>query len=145
MVRDDLSDIIKNAYETAISDWKSEGLSESVILERLNLDTITSGMKQVVDKAATDYHDFFKQNRFEISHKEKISTDTFLAHHNEIWGECFVYSETMYIMALEAGEQYAAYVRDNVSEDEFSKKQYTFIQCSSMCALFIGSYGLGFG
>ena len=132
MARDDLSDIIKSAYEAVISDWKSEGISDSVILERLNQDTITSGMKQVIDQAAVDYHDFFKQNRFEIAYKEKISTDTFLSHHNEIWGECFVYSETMYVMALEAGEQYAAYVKDNVSVDEFAQKQYTYMALQYM-------------
>lgn len=49
-----------------------------------------------------------------------------MAHQNEIWGSCFVVSETMYVMALEAAERYSAFVSENISDDLKRKSNILF-------------------
>ena len=64
-------------------------------------------MNALLKQAAKDYYEYFVEKRFEISYSQKIESDKFIAHQNEIWGKCFVVSETMYVMALEAAEHYS--------------------------------------
>lgn len=83
-------------------------------------------MNALLKQAAKDYYEYFVKKRFEISYSQKIESDKFIAHQNEIWGKCFVVSETMYVMALEAAEHYSSFVNEYISDKEKKEKQYTF-------------------
>ena len=132
MTTDYLSEIFRNAYTDTISEWQKQGFTDDEIIKKLNQDTINNSMKLLLDQASKDYHDYFVEKRFEISHKQKIEQDKFIAHHNDIWGECFAVSETMYVMALEAAERYSAFVNDNIPDDIKKEKQYTFLALQYM-------------
>ncbi|MDE6726175.1 MAG: hypothetical protein K2J79_11295 [Ruminiclostridium sp.] len=132
MTKDFLSEVFKEAYNNVVSEWQAQGLSEEDIINRLSQDKINSSLKALLDKATEDHHKFFVDKMFEISHRQKIESDKFIAHQNEIWGECFVVSETMYVMAVEAAEQYSAFVSENIKDDIKAEKQYTFMALQYM-------------
>ena len=126
MSKDYLSDILMETYYEAISTWRKKGISDEEIIERISQNRIESTMRAMLDQATTDIHNFFVDKQFEIAHRQKIKEDKFLAHHNEIWGECFATSEVMYVMAVEAAEEYSKFVSENIPEQEREKKQFTF-------------------
>ncbi len=132
MATDYLSEVFNNAYTDTIVEWQKQGLSDAEILEKLNQDTINKSLKLLLDQASKDYHEYFIEKRFEISHRQKIEQDKFIAHHNSIWGECFAISETMYVMALEAAERYSTFVSDNISDNIKNEKKYTFLALQYM-------------
>lgn len=132
MTTDFLAEIFETAYNDTISEWQKQVISDAEIIKKLNQDTINKSLKSLLDQASEDYHKYFVEKRFEISHRQKIEADKFIAHHNEIWGECFAVSETMYVMALEAAEQYSAFVNDNIPDDVKKKKQFTFLALQYM-------------
>ena len=105
MASDYLSEIFESAYKSVVTEWVEQGLTETEIMEKLSQDKLNDSMKHLLDRATKDYLDYFMARRFEISHNEKANAAVFLAHQNEIWGECFAVSETMYVMAVEAAEQ----------------------------------------
>lgn len=129
---DFLSNVLKTTYADVISEWTSQGLSEQQIAEKLTQANINNSTEQLFNQAVKDYNDFFMKHIYEISHSEKIKADVFFAHQNEIWGECFAVSETMYVMAVEAAEEYVSFVKDNVSEEEYKRKQYTYVALQYM-------------
>lgn len=122
-----ISDIFNNAFSNAISDFRAQGLSESEIVERLSQQTITDAMQKLIDKASADTLTYLTDRIFEIEHQRIIENNRFLAHHNAIWSECFAVSEAMYVIALEAAEDYSGYVSKNIFDDDKKQKQYTFI------------------
>jgi len=124
--------IIESAYTELISEWVAQGLSEEEISEKLNQDTMNRATNKLYETASKDIYDYFTEKKFEISYRERIQADKFLAHQNEIWGECFAVSEAMYVMALEAAEEYSKYVVENVPDDVKKEKQYTFLALQYM-------------
>lgn len=132
MVRDYLSDVLNSVYNNIITEWRKQGISEKEIIEKLNQDVIDDSKIELIKRASNDYYKYFLEKRFEISYSEKIHADSFAAHQNEIWGECFAVSETMYVMAVEAAEHYSKFVNDNISKTEKEKKQYTFLALQYM-------------
>ncbi len=132
MAKDYLSELFKSVYTDAVFEWRKQGLSDDEIIKKLNQDTINNSLKAVLEQSSKDYREFFVDKKYEISHRQKIETDKFIAHHNEIWGDCFAISETMYVMTLEAAEQYCSFVSENISDDEKKDKQYTFLALQYM-------------
>lgn len=92
-------------------------------------------MNALLKQAAKDYYEYFVEKRFEISYSQKIESDKFIAHQNEIWGKCFVVSETMYVMALEAAEHYSSFVNEYTYQIKKRKKSNTLFWRYSICTV----------
>ena len=92
MAEDYLSKVFKSAYSDVICKWRSDGLTDTEIIDRLNKNTVNNSMNALLKQAAKDYYEYFVEKRFEISYSQKIESDKFIAHQNEIWGKCFVVS-----------------------------------------------------
>lgn len=122
-----IADIFKNALLNTITSLQAQGLSESEISKRLNQDRITDSMQKIIGYATSDIFKSLTNTKYEIEHDTGIVRTSFLAHHNEIWSHCFTNSEVMYVLAVEAAEEFCEYVANNVTEDEQTKKQYTFL------------------
>ncbi len=127
MKKDYYSSIIEETFFELISEWRESGLSEKEISDKLNQENINQATRTLYEQASSDVLKFFVEKKFEISCKERIKSDKFIAHHNEIWGECFAVSETMYVMAVEAAEIYSKFVADTIPDEEKLDKQYTFL------------------
>ena len=109
MTEDYLSKVLESAYSNTICEWQAQGISDKEIIDKINQKTDGS-IDMLLEQASKDYHNYFLEKSFEIAYNQKIEADKFMAHQNEIWGSCFVVSETMYVMALEAAERYSAFV-----------------------------------
>lgn len=114
------------------TEWWEQDFSDDEITKKLSQGTIDDSLEVLLAEASKEYCDYFVEKRFEISYRRKIEADKFIAHNNEIWGECFAVSETMYVIALEAAEKYSAFVNDNVPDDMKTGKQYTFLALQYM-------------
>lgn len=131
-MNDSLKDIIQQAFGECIEQWEKEGLSLEKIEEKVNSIDMDKLLQELTDTASKDFTLFFKEKMFEISYKRKIEFDKFIAHQNEIWGECFAASETMYVIATEAAEEYSTFVDKNISNKLKAEKQYTFMALQYM-------------
>lgn len=132
MTKDNLLEIFENACTDAVNNWREQGFSDAEIIDKLSQDKINNTMQLLLDESSSDYQKHFWDKRFEISYAQRIKSDMFVAHHNEIWGECFATSETMYVMAVEAAEMYSRFVDENIPEDVKKEKQYTFLALQYM-------------
>ena len=135
---DFLSNVLKAAYADVISEWASQGLSEQQIEEKLTQENINNSTEQLFNQAVKDHNDFFIKHIYEISHSEKIKADIFFAHQNEIWGGCFAVSETMYVMAVEAAESYASFVKIMFQKKSMSANN-THMLHSSTCTVAVAN------
>lgn len=126
MTKDHLFEIYKKSIDNAISVWKDQGLSEEEINEKITQDKLNSSMQSMFETASKDCFSDLINKKYEIAFFDSIREDKFLAHHHEIWGECFVTSQTMYSMAIEAAEMYSNYIQENIPEDAKADKQYTY-------------------
>ena len=131
LTEDYLSKVLESAYSNTICEWQAQGISDKEIIDKINQKTDGS-IDMLLEQASKDYHNYFLEKSFEIAYNQKIEADKFMAHQNEIWGSCFVVSETMYVMALEAAERYSAFVSENISDDLKKEKQYTFLALQYM-------------
>lgn len=122
-----IADIFRNALLNTITSLQAQGVSESEISKRLNQDRITDAMKKLIEQAASDIFNDIKEAKYEIEHETNIARSSFLAHHNEIWSHCLTNSEAMYVIAVEAAEEFCDYVANKVPDDEQTKKLYTFL------------------
>lgn len=106
--------------------------SKSRLTEIQNQDiTVDEFINYLKEKADICYK-YFSDNKYKITYEQKIQSDTFIAHQNQIWGECFAVSETMYVMTVEAAEKYSKFVNENISDDLKKEKQYTFLTLQYM-------------
>lgn len=122
-----LSNIFDNAFHNVISDYKAEGYSNDEIADRLNEDKINDALEKLIETATSDCFSYLTDKIYEIEHQRTIEINSFLAHQNEIWGNCFSVSEAMYDIAIEAAEEYSKYVNEKVSDDKKVLQQYTFL------------------
>ncbi len=127
LAKDSFYDTFESAYRNVVSEWKEQGLTDAEIIEKLNNSGIEEKIPELLDNAAQGMVKYFVDKKYEVSYTQKIDSDRFLAHQNEIWGDCFVTSETMYVMAIEAAEFYSEYVNEKISPEDRSDKQYTFL------------------
>lgn len=127
MYEDELSTILENAIDNTVTQWHEQGVPDEVIKERLNQGKLNEHTREFFQAITNDYKKFFKENRYEISYRMGIESNKFLIHMQEIWGECFIISETMYVIATEAAELYCKYVSEHIPDEEKAKKEFTFI------------------
>ena len=126
-----MEETLMNAYDSAFEDvinsWIEEGLSESEILQKLEHVDFEKPMSEIISIASKDMMDFARANMFEIAYGHKAENAEFDAHQELLWGKCFIASETMYVLAVEAAELYSKFVDENIEEDHKILKQYTFL------------------
>lgn len=124
---DDLWDIVIKAIEDRIQEWSDEGLSNEEIEDKLEQINLEKSIPDLVDIAAKDIKEFMQSHMFEIAYGHNASSMEFLAHQEQLWGKCFVASETMYVLAIESAELYGKFIDENVDLEQKLSKQYTFL------------------
>ena len=96
LTEDYLSKVLESAYSNTICEWQAQGISDEEIIDRIN-QKANGSIDMLLEQASKDYYNYFLEKSFEIAYSQKIEADKFMAHQNEIWGNCFVVSETMYV------------------------------------------------
>ena len=123
---DDLMEIFQQGIIEAANDMAEQGVSEQVIEERI-FKNLNTSLYELVKTSANDTVDFFKQHMYEIELEERANAAEFLARQEQKWGKCFAASQAMYTMAVESAELYSNYVINEIEDDVFLEKQFTFL------------------
>ena len=120
-----LDHIIHDALSKQVEAWTRQGLSAGEISEKIDRIKVDEMASELVHTASSDYLDFYKSHMDEIDYDEAKEESEFVEHQMQKWGNCFVASRTMYVIAVEAAESYS----ETISEKDTSKvsgKDYTF-------------------
>ncbi|MBW6408774.1 DUF5677 domain-containing protein [Clostridium weizhouense] len=82
--------------------------------------------RHTLDTISNHTLDYFEKTMYEIVMEKRNETNEFLARQEQKWGKCFVVSDAMYIMTLEASEKYCEYVSE-LDKQETQNKDYLFL------------------
>lgn len=122
-----INEVINQAFRDTVENWKKEGLSDEVIVEKINKIDFEEVMLSIADTASSDYAAFFREKMYEIELEERAKKQEFLAHQEQLWGKCFAASQTMYTITVEAAENITKYVGENASSEEKEARKFTFL------------------
>ncbi len=67
-------------------------------------------MFSIADTASSDYATFFRDKMYEIELDERAKSKSFLLTKSNFGGKCFAASQTMYVLAVEAADNYCNYI-----------------------------------
>lgn len=122
-----INEVINQAFRDTVENWKKEGLSDEDIIDKINKINFEDVMLSIADTASSDYAAFFREKMYEIELDERVKSKEFSAHQEQLWGKCFAASQTMYVVAVEAADNYSAYIDENASVEEKEKRKFTFL------------------
>ena len=135
-----LTEMIQNAFMESAEKMAEEGLS----CDEINAKLLSNGelvVKDLADQASKDVLTYMKAHMFEAAFFHDMDTNEFLAHHNQLWGECFAASKTMYSMAIEAAQIHIEHIENDVEKEEMVKCQYRFLSLVNLharaCQMFL--------
>ena len=113
-----ISEVVNNVFRDTVENWKKEGLSDERIIEKIEKVNFEDVMFSIADTASSDYTTFFRDKMYEIELDERAKSKEFSAHQEQLWGKCFAASQTMYVLAVEAADNYCNYIDKNASAEE---------------------------
>ena len=122
-----ISEVVNNVFRDTVENWKKEGLSDERIIEKIEKVNFEDVMFSIADTASSDYTTFFRDKMYEIELDERAKSKEFSAHQEQLWGKCFAASQTMYVLAVEAADNYCKYIDKNASAEEKEQHKFTFL------------------
>ena len=126
MAIDNTVDLFQKSINQQIEKMKNDGLSDHVIIEKLNSCDFASIFVDISKKMAEDVVDYMEIKMYENVMEQRAITAEFLARQEQKWGKCFVASEAMYYVVLEIVENYVNYIAEETNEFEKEEIKYTF-------------------
>lgn len=125
MSSDFVMDILYGVLQEELDKFRADGLSDSEIVDKISELRIENALEKVTEAMASDAVDTMKNTMYERVIEEQSKAEQFMEHNREIWGNGFVASETMYLIALEAGSDIKAYTR-TLPEEQYRDKMYRY-------------------
>lgn len=125
MLSDFVMDILYSVLQEELDKFRADGLSDSEIVDKISELKIEDALGKVTEAMSSDAVDTMKNTMYERAIEERSKAEQFMEHNREIWGNGFVASETMYLIALEAGSDINAYAR-TLPEDQYRDKMYRY-------------------
>ena len=117
---------MQSAFENVYREKIEAGISEEEIAEKLESIDMTEMFTKHLDMMTDSTFDNLKRSMFEEVLYWRAETNEFIAHQEQKWGKCFVASEAMYVIAVEASQAYGQYLHEN-DVDGKDKKQFLFL------------------
>lgn len=121
-----LDDILKTTFENKAKEWAEQGLTPQEFDEKIKEADIKSFIKQMLTQTTDDEFGYFKEHMSEIDEAEQKEETEFCERLSQKWGQCFIASRTMYVIAVEAAEMYSQAVLKK-DDPKLSQKNYTFL------------------
>lgn len=125
MSSDFVMDILYSVLQEELDKFRAEGLSDSEIVDKISELRVKDALGKVIEAMSSDAVDTMKNTMYERVIEEQSKAEQFMEHNREIWGNGFVASETMYLIALEAGSDINAYAR-TLPEEQYRNKMYRY-------------------
>lgn len=118
-------DILYSVLQEKLDKFRADGLSDSEIVDKISELKIEEALGKLTEAMSSDTVDTMKNTMYERVMEEHSKAEQFMEHNREIWGNGFVASEVMYLIALEAGSYINAYVR-TLPEEQYKDKMYRY-------------------
>lgn len=109
MANDFIMDNLNNVFQELLDEFRADGLSDSEIIAKFSGQKFENALSEATEAISSGAVDTMESTMHKRVLEERSSTAQFMAHNNQIWGNAFVASEAMYIIALEAGSETNAY------------------------------------
>ncbi|MCI9258384.1 DUF5677 domain-containing protein [Acutalibacter sp.] len=109
MENDFIMDILNNTLQELLDKFRTDGLSDSEIIDKFSEQKIENALSKATEAISSGTVNTLENTMHKRVLEERSNTAQFMAHNNQIWGNAFVASEAMYIIALEAGNDVNAY------------------------------------
>ena len=103
MENDFIMDILNNTLQELLDKFRTDGLSDSEIIDKFSEQKIENALSKATEAISSGTVNTLENTMHKRVLEERSNTAQFMAHNNQIWGNAFVASEAMYIIALEAG------------------------------------------
>lgn len=125
MLSDFVMDILYSVFQEELDKFRADGLSESELVDKISELKIENALGKITEAMSSDAVDTTKNIMYERVMEEQSKAEQFMEHNRKIWGNGFVVSGTMYLIALEAGSDINAYAR-TLPKDQYRDKMYRY-------------------
>ena len=124
--RPTLDSIIHQSLKELHYEWTEQGLSDDEIADRFRKIPFDEALDNIANRAEEDIFDYLCSHLSEISGEQRQTGKMFFNHMEQMWGKCFEASEALYVLTVEAAEEYSDYVRDHVDSTKKQVLLYTY-------------------
>lgn len=121
MANDFILNILNDTLQELLDKFRADGLSDSEIIDKFSEQKIENAISKAAEAISSGTVDTMKSTMYEKVLEECCNTEQFMAHNNQVWGNAFVASKAMYIIALEAGSEINTCVSDLPKEQNTDK------------------------
>lgn len=126
MSEDHIGDMFDNVIKEQVERMRLDGQSDQEIIEKLKKVNFSSILLDATKEISNDVTQYMNQTMYEKVMEYRAETKEFIARQDQKWGKCFVASEAMYIMILEATESYGRYVAELSNIKLKKDNQFTY-------------------
>lgn len=126
MVSDLSVDIMHDVLNKRIEALQGQGKNTDEIAEELSKYKIEEAFAVLVERMSSYVVQDAKTSMYERVLQERARTAAFLAHNEQVWFKGFVASEAMYLMTIEAAEEYCS-ILSELPEGLRKEKQFRFV------------------
>lgn len=123
-------DFTKNLFFSALKDHIAEqsanGLPIEEITSKIDDQKIESAYSALIEQMTKDCISSLHDNLYERVLQERANTARFMVHNEQLWQKGFVTSEMMYLIVLEAAEDYRK-IFDELPDEQKRDIQYRYI------------------
>ena len=110
-----------------VNQCRKEGVRDEEIMHRIENIDFENYFIEATNNISQKNSEYFVEKMHEIAMGERETMNEFLTHQEQLWGKCFDASLTMYVLTLEAAENYGKLIVEKASVEEKKNKQYTFL------------------
>lgn len=118
--------LINDALKKQIAELRADGASDADIVAFISTEKIENALKNVTEQMAADTSQYIENTMYERVLSERARESEFVAHNEQIWSKGFVMSEAMYLITLDAAEEYNQYISE-LPPEEIENKQYRYL------------------
>ena len=125
MSHDHTKNLFFEAIESYCKEQRSKGLTEDEIIDSLDDEKIKTSYISMVKRMTEDSVSMLQNSMYERVLQERGNNAQFIIHNEQIWQRGFVASEMMYLIVIEAAEDYRE-IFDNLPNEQKNALQYKY-------------------
>ena len=125
MSQDYTEDLIYNALKEHFAEQRAKGLTGEEILSKLDDQKIERVYSAVIEQMTKDCISDLHDNLYERVLRKRTEDARFMVHNEQIWQKGFVASEMMYLIVMDAAEDYRM-IFDELSDEQKQEIQYRY-------------------
>ena len=125
MSHDNTKDLFFEAIKSYYKEQRSKGLTEDEIIDSLDDEKIKTSYISMVKQMTKDSVSMLQNDMYERVLQERSNNAQFMIHNEQIWQKGFVASEMLYLIVIEAAEDYRK-IFDDLPNKQKQKIQYRY-------------------